>query len=506
MNIAMLLEMAAESFPERIAVTAGTQQLSYAQLLAAARACGALLRGRLARYAVMLDTSSAALPVLLYGAAMAGVPFVPINYRLTTAEQQALIGRVTPGVLVASSDYCGPLSLPADIELLSSQELLHAVLVPGAGMPAASPADADASAVAVQLFTSGTTGQPKAAVLRHEHLMAYVLNTVEFGAAAPTDATLIAVPPYHVAAISAVLSSTYAGRRMVQLPNFDAVQWLELCRRARVSHAFLVPTMLARIIEALESGGSAPALPALRAVAYGGGRMPVKVIERALRLLPQVEFTNAYGLTETSSTICLLDPADHRAALASDDALVRRRLGSVGRALPAVELEVRGPGGEALGPAQVGEVFVRGPQVSGEYLGLAGGVDRQGWFATRDRGYLDAAGYLYLEGRADDVIVRGGENISPGEIEAVLMAHPAIADAAVVGVPSEQWGEAVGAAVVLKEAARLDAAEIQAWVRERLRSSRVPELVAFRSALPYNEMGKVLRRVVKSELGGPTAG
>jgi acyl-CoA synthetase (AMP-forming)/AMP-acid ligase II len=144
--------------------------------------------------------------------------------------------------------------------------------------------------------------------------------------------------------------------------------------------------------------------------------------------------------------------------------------------------------------------------VSGEYLGLAGGVDRQGWFATRDRGYLDAAGYLYLEGRADDVIVRGGENISPGEIEAVLMAHPAIADAAVVGVPSEQWGEAVGAAIVLKEAARLDTAEIQAWVRARLRSSRVPELVAFRSALPYNEMGKVLRRVVKSELGGPTAG
>jgi acyl-CoA synthetase (AMP-forming)/AMP-acid ligase II len=504
MNIAMLLEMAAESFPERIAVTAATHQLSYPQLLAAARTCGALLHERRANYAVMLDTSSLAMPVMLYGAAIAGLPFVPINYRLTGAEQQALIGRVTPAVLVASPDYSAPLRLPADTGLLTPQDLLRTVLGPGAEAQVAYADQPDT--IAVQLFTSGTTGQPKAAVLRHEHLMAYVLNTVEFGAAAPTDATLIAVPPYHVAAISAVLSSTYAGRRMVQLPNFDAAQWLDLCSRERVTHAFLVPTMLARIIEALESSRPAPALPALRAVAYGGGRMPVKVIERALQLLPQVEFTNAYGLTETSSTICLLDPADHRAALASDDPGVRKRLGSVGRALPAVELELRGSGGEVLAAAQVGEVFVRGPQVSGEYLGLAGGVDQQGWFATRDRGYLDAAGYLFLEGRADDVIVRGGENISPGEIEAVLMAHPAIADAAVVGVPSEQWGEAVGAAVVLKAAARLNTAEIQAWVRERLRSSRVPEVVAFRSSLPYNEMGKVLRRVVKSELGRHTEG
>ena len=375
-------------------------------------------------------------------------------------------------------------------------------VVPGEGL-------AQQGSIAVQLFTSGTTGQPKAAVLRHEHLMSYVLNTVEFGAADEPDATLVAVPPYHVAAISAVLSSTYAGRRMVQLPNFDAVEWLALCRRERISHAFVVPTMLSRIIEVLAAAGAKPQLPALRAVAYGGGRMPVNVIEQALRLLPHVEFTNAYGLTETSSTICLLDPADHRAALTSRDAKVRKRLGSVGRALPAVELQVRAAGGEELPAMQAGEVFVRGAQVSGEYLPTgtgtgtgAAGADSRGWFATRDRGYLDDEGYLYLEGRADDVIVRGGENISPGEIEEVLLAHPAVADAAVVAVPSEQWGEAVGAAVVLQEAARASAAEIQTWVRERLRSSRVPELIVFRDALPYNEMGKVLRRVVRGELAG----
>ena len=146
-----------------------------------------------------------------------------------------------------------------------------------------------------------------------------------------------------------------------------------------------------------------------------------------------------------------------------------------------------------------GLVYVRGGQVSGEYLQLGSALDADGWFSTRDRGYLDAEGFLFLEGRADDVIVRGGENISPGEIEDVLVSHPAVADAAVVAVPDEQWGEGVGAAIVLKPGARATVPELQELVKARLRSSRVPQTIVFRESLPYNETGKVLRRVIRQE-------
>jgi fatty-acyl-CoA synthase len=342
---------------------------------------------------------------------------------------------------------------------------------------------------------------PKAAVLRHRHLVAYILGTVEFGAAGEDEATLVAVPPYHVAGMAAVLSSVYAGRRIVQLPHFDARAWIELARAERVTHAFVVPTMLARIVAALEA--EPVALPALRALSYGGGKMPLPVIERALRRLPQVAFTNAYGLTETSSTIALLGPEDHRTAFASDDPALRRRLASAGRPLPGVEVEVRDAGGKPVAAGTHGEIHVRGEQVAGEYLGRDA-LGRDGFFATRDAGFVDADGYLFLEGRLDDVIVRGGENLSPGEIEDVLRDHPDVADCAVFGVPDEQWGEAVAAAIVPRAGTAPSADALRDFVRARLRSSRAPERIAFRTALPYTETGKLLRRVVKADLLGET--
>ena len=358
----------------------------------------------------------------------------------------------------------------------------------------------DPGAIAIQLFTSGTTGTPKAAVLRHENIMAYVLGSVEFGAAGAEEAALVAVPPYHIAGISAVLSSTYCGRRIVMLPSFEPAEWLRLLGQERVTHAFVVPTMLVRIMDCLAQLPGRTSFPALRAIAYGGGRMPLAVIERALRMFPGVDFTNAYGLTETSATVCLLSPEDHRAAAASPDPQVRRRLGSVGKPLPSLEVQVRDAAGTVLSQQQSGMVFVRGAQVAGEYRGVGSLLDAAGWFATQDRGWIDAGGYLFLEGRADDLIVRGGENISPGEIEEVLLAHPAVADAVVVAVPSDQWGEAVGAVVVVRSGTTTSAEALQEWVRARLRSSRVPERVLFRSELPYNEMGKIPRRLVREEL------
>ncbi len=355
----------------------------------------------------------------------------------------------------------------------------------------------DPDDTALLLFTSGTTGEPKAAVLRHKHLATYVITTVEFMAADEDEAALVSVPPYHVAGVSAVLSSVYAGRRVVYLPAFTPEAWVGTARDEQVTQAMVVPTMLGRILDVLEH--QREALPALRHLAYGGGRMPVPVIERALAMLPHVEFVQAYGLTETSSTIAVLGSDDHREAVASTSPSVRRRLGSVGKPIPSLEVEIRDDDGRPLGPNEPGEIFVRGEQVAGEYLGRSGGTE-DGWFATRDTGCWDDDGYLYLSGRRDDVIVRGAENISPGEIEDVLVTHPAVAEAAVVGVPDAEWGEAIVAVVVLNKGATIGEAELQDWVRSHLRSSKTPQRIEFRAQLPYNDTGKLLRRVLKAEL------
>lgn len=498
MNVMMLLEMAAQGFGDRVAFTNGDDSLTYQELFDAAGTAAAHIQASGCQYLAVLDVSSLAAPIGLFASAWAGVPFVPINYRLTNPEIKALLERVEPALLITETDRSADFSGHDKIQLCTRAEFLK---IARSGVPLEQPWSMDQEDTAVLLFTSGTTGAPKAAVLRQRHLVSYILTSVEFMSAAEDDAALVCVPPYHIAGISAVFSSVYSGRRVVQLPNFSAEQWIELVKREKVTNAFVVPTMLARIVEAVGDDASAE-MPSLRALAYGGGKMPLSVIERAMQLFPNADFTNAYGLTETSSTIAILGPQTHRDAAASEDAEVRRRLVSVGQPLPGVEVEIRDDEGKALPSGERGEIYVRGEQVSGEYVGRGSLLDKDGWFPTRDAGSIDSEGFLFLEGRADDVIVRGGENMSPGEIEDVLLEHEAVADVAVVGIPDEQWGEGVAAAVVLKQGAKADVEELQAWVKERMRSSRVPQLMAFWPELPYNETGKLLRRVVKAELSG----
>ena len=500
MNVAMLLEMAADAFGDREAVRCGGAALDYQGLQRAARHAAAALVASGCRHAALLDESSPAVPVALFAAATSGVPFVPLSYRLADAEIDALLGRVAPAYLVTDAVRAERLQGRAGVVAAVARDAFLAAeaLEPIAALPD------DGDAIAILLFTSGTTGAPKAAVLRHRHLVSYILGSVEFGAAEAEESTLVSVPPYHVAAMAAVLSSVYSGRRIVQLPHFDPHAWIALAAAERVTHAFVVPTMLARISDALRE--RPVALPALRALSYGGGKMPLAVIERALQQWPQVAFTNAYGLTETSSTIALLDPDDHRAAFASGDPALRRRLASVGRPLPGLEVEVRDAEGRRVAAGERGEFHVRGEQVAGEYLGHAARLTSDGFFATRDAGFVDADGYLFLDGRLDDVIVRGGENLSPGEIEDVLREHAAVADCAVVGVPDEEWGEAVAAVIVARPGMAAPADELRAFVRSRLRSSRSPERIEFRDALPYTETGKLLRRQLKAELRGEPSG
>jgi acyl-CoA synthetase (AMP-forming)/AMP-acid ligase II len=446
----------------------------------------------------LLDVSSLAVPVALFSSAWAGVPFVPLNYRLTGAELERLVNEIAPSYLITDGDRAEALSKLPGAKVVTRERFLERAASGAAGE---SSWPMDPEEIAILLFTSGTTGPPKAALLRHKHLVSYILGSVEFASAAEEDAALVSVPPYHVAGMAAIASSVYAGRRIVQLPDFSAAAWLELARAESVTHAFVVPTMLARVIDALSNAESAD-LPHLRALSYGGGKMPQAVIERAMKLFPDTDFTNAYGLTETSSTISLLGPDDHRSAAQSEDPEIRRRLTSVGRPLPSVEVQIRDEAGKVLGPGERGEIFVRGEQVSGEYLGRGSTVDSEGWFPTRDSGSMDGEGYLFIEGRADDVIVRGGENMSPGEIEDVLLEHDAVADAAVVGLPDEQWGEAVAAAVVTKPGRSVSQEEIRNWVKDRLRSSRTPQRIDFRDALPYNELGKLRRRKLRAEMLG----
>lgn len=491
----LLLDMIASAFGERVGVQNGSERLTYADLFRAAGAVSRQLRASGAERMAVLDVNSLAVPIGLFASAWAGVPFVPLNYRLKGSELDRLVERISPCYLVAEPDRVAGLSGRLNTTVVPRDEF---VAVARGGDEAPSDWSMNSDDIAVLLFTSGTTGAPKAAVLRHKHLVSYVIGSVEFGSGNENDATLVSVPPYHVAGMMSILSSVYAGRRIVQLTSFSAEDWIELAEAERITNAMVVPTMLVRIIDAIERTGAD--LPHLRALSYGGARMPQAVIERAMELLPGTGFTNAYGLTETSSTITVLTPEDHRAAAGSDDWAVRRRLTSVGTALPSVTIEIRDDVGNVLGPGERGEIFVHGAQISGEYLGGQTGIDADGWFRTSDGGWLDAEGYLFLEGRIDDVIVRGGENISPGEIEDVILGDDAVEDCAVVGLPDEEWGEAIVAVVVLHAGRSTTGENIRQRVKERLRSSRMPARVEFRTELPYNETGKLLRREVRAEL------
>jgi acyl-CoA synthetase (AMP-forming)/AMP-acid ligase II len=492
MNLSLLLEMVAEGAPDRVVVGSRDGGLSAAELLARARRAAARFGAAGVEHVGMVDLNSEALPVCLFGAALAGLPFAPVNYRLTDDELDAILRRLVPGLVVVGPGIAERIGDIDGLQVVDRDELM-AELAEGEvpdDLPFVDPEE-----IGILLFTSGTTGEPKAAVLRHRHLTSYILSSVEFLGADEDEAQLVSVPPYHVAGVSAILSSLFSGRRIYYLPGFDADAWVEAVHDEAITQAMVVPTMLGRVLDAMEAKGVG--LDSLRHLAYGGGRMPLELIQRAMAALPQVDFVNAYGLTETSSTIAVLTPEDHRQALAgADDA---RRLGSVGRPLPSIEVEIRGPEGEVLGPGERGEIYVRGEQVAGEYLGRSVLTD-DGWFPTNDAGYLDEDGFLFLEGRLDDVIVRGAENLSPGEIEDTILSHPAVAEVAVVGVPDPEWGEAVACAVVLAPGQDASEEELQSWVRERLRSTKTPQVVQFREEMPYNETGKLLRRVIRHEL------
>lgn len=488
MHLATLVEMIESGFGDRALLTSASGDVDGASLAALVRRAATALTGS-GRSVVYVGENHPLLPVALLGAASVGLPFVPINYRLEDHHLDALVARQDePLVLADASSAARITAAPAHV----FDDWLGA-------LPEAEPPEPpfDDDEVAIVVYTSGTTSEPKAALLRHRHLMAYRLGAVEFGSAGEDEAMLVSVPPYHVAGVANMLSNLWAGRRLVYLPHFDAGVWLDTVRRERITHAMVVPTMLARIVEVLD--GAQADVPSLRSLSYGGSKISERVLLTALTAFPDTGFVNAYGLTETASTIAVLGPEDHRLALTSDDPAVRRRLASAGQLLPTIEVEVRGDDGRPVGPGITGIVHLRGEQVAGEYA-TGSLLDADGWFCTRDRGSVDGEGYLFLEGRADDTIIRGGENIAPAEIEDVLLRQPGVAEACVVGVPDDEWGQRVVAAVVLSGGAAADGEALRAAVRAELRGSKTPDEILFREHLPYTPTGKLLRRVVLDEI------
>jgi acyl-CoA synthetase (AMP-forming)/AMP-acid ligase II len=434
------------------------------------------------------------LPVALFAAAWAGVAFVPVNYRLDDRQLRSLIERypnslvLTDPLTVDRLEGLAPQIFDEWLRELSNIDLEEVGPI--------EPAENDDD-VAVVLFTSGTTSEPKSALLRHRHLMAYLLGSVEFGSADGSEAVLVSVPPYHVAGIANMLSNLFAGRRLVYLASFSAQKWLSTVVAEKVTHAMVVPTMLARIVEELD--GEVLTTSTLRTLSYGGAKVSERIIRMALQAFPTTGFVNAYGLTETASTIAVLGPDDHRNALTSDDPMILRRLSSVGQVLPMIEIEIRDDHENALEPGESGLIYLRGEQVSGEYAG-ANLLDGDGWFCTRDQGFMDSDGYLFIEGRVDDTIIRGGENIAPAEIEEVLLAQLGVAEACVVGLPDDEWGQRIVAVIVPQGAHTIEPNILQDAVRKVLRGSKTPEEIIVRDSLPHTETGKMLRRVVQSEL------
>jgi acyl-CoA synthetase (AMP-forming)/AMP-acid ligase II len=363
--------------------------------------------------------------------------------------------------------------------------------------------DADPS---VLMYTSGTTALPKGVVLTYLALSVYVTNTVEPADPETHGVMLLSVPVYHVAGVTAIMSSIWGGRTLVVLPQFEPHAWLEAVHKERVTHSFVVPTMLKRVMD--EPDFARYDLDSLQLVAYGAAPMPYEVIRKAVGVF-KCGLMNAYGQTESTSTLTYLGPEDHRIEGTEEEKQKRlERLKSVGRTMEDVTIAIMDPTGNLLPPGQEGEIVAQGARLMTGYWKRDEETAQalvDGWLHTGDVGWMDEEGYLFITGRTKDLIIRGGENISPGEIEAVLEQHPKIEEAVVIGVPDLEWGEEVKAIVVLKPGETATADEIVQYAKSRLASFKAPKYVTFVQELPRNYLGKVLKTDLRKLYGAPSS-
>ena len=516
MNTVGFLSIPASLFPDQEILVFGQRRYTYAQLAElSARICtvfGDLGLGRhehkdgAADVVAILDTNSDLYVAAYYAAARAGLTFLPLNYRAKPPELEYMLNTARARLLLVGERYGATVAqirdrLPALSTIIGLGDGGESNLrrKAAAAAPAAEEAEVAEEDTSILMYTSGTTSQPKGVMLSFHDFTAYVTANVEMADGGEHGVALICVPFYHIAGATAMMSSPWSGRKMIVMAQFEPRGWLELVARERVTHAFVVPTMLKQLLD--EPALATTDLSSLQNLAYGGAPMPLAVIRRAIECLPRtIGFVNAYGQTETTSSLTVLGPEDHRLEGSAEEIeLKRKRLGSIGKPLADVEVMVRDESGRRLGPEQVGELCIRTPRVMKGYAGHRDDFALgDGWRATGDLGWIDGGGYVFFAGRKDDLIIRGGENIAPAEVEAVLMSHPAVEEAAVVGWPSQEWGQTVAAFVVPRPGQEVDGAGLREFCAARLASFKCPKDYRFLAALPRNPLGKILRRDLRA--------
>ncbi|MSQ11215.1 MAG: long-chain-fatty-acid--CoA ligase [Dehalococcoidia bacterium] len=524
MNVAEFLLVTSAVVPDREAVIFEGRRITFAQLneranrLANGLAAMGVGKGdRIATVQVNCNELAEA----AFAAAKLDAVYVPMNFRAKADEIQFMINDAEPkAVLIGKRYYEMMESIQKD---LKSKPMYLALEGPYKNwveyeklLVGASPDDLFPSAtdedLVVLMFTAGTTGTPKGVMLTHNSFSSYIVNNVEPVDPGTEEKNILTVPMYHIAGLQAVMAGVYGGRTLVVQRQFDPEEWMNLVKAEKVDRAMMVPTMLKQLIE--HPKFNAQALQSLKVITYGAAPMPLEVIKRAIRLFPTTRFINAFGQTETASTITMLPPDAHDipATLPPEEQERRfKRLGSIGRPLQDVEVRIVDEVGNEVSVGQQGEIVARGQRLMKGYWKREAATKetiRGGWLYTGDLGYRDDEGYIYLSGRSKDFIKRGGEMVAPEEVEQTLMSHPAVDEAAIIGVPDADWGERVRAIAVRKPgASKLTDAQLEAelieYCRQRLSSFKKPESVVFVKELPRNPMGKVLKRVLREQFSQP---
>jgi long-chain acyl-CoA synthetase len=439
---------------------------------------------------------------LIYGGYWSGIVPVPLNYRLAAPEIIEMLDDAQCRLLAIESNFIGLLD-GALFDAWRGRSICIDSGHKAGGLPdydalrdAAKPIepfDPGENDEAILLFTGGTTGRGKGVPLTHRNIVSNALQLAHAMSLRPDDIYLHSSPMFHSTDLKAT-ALTMIGAGHVYIPESAPINVLEATARYGVTIASLVPTMLRRVLDAPELKHYD--LARLRLISYGTSPMPLELLRRAMDIFPSVDMHQCYGLTETSPIVAILDASDHRRGLAQQQHLLR----AAGRPLPSVDISIRDTTGRPLPLGASGEIVLRGPQVVQRYHNRPKETSeafREGWFWTGDIGRLDEEGYLYVLDRKKEMVVTGGENVYTLEVEAALHQHPGISEAAVVGVPDEQYGEALFAAIVLKPGWHLTVDDVIGHCRKLIGGYKIPRRMAFIDSLPRSAMGKVLKQEVR---------